>query len=135
MTTKLFIQRMLKNMSTKINKFDIILIIIIICISTIFILINNLNNKKGSYANVYYDNKLVKKIDLSINKSYNIKGYNGNVRIVVKNNQIKVDEENSPLHLCSKMGYISKSHESIICLPNKIVIEIEADKNIDTVVK
>ena len=122
-------------MSTKTNKFDIILIISIICISSIFIIINKINSKQGKYANVYYDSKLVKKIDLSINKTYNVKGYNGNVKIVVKDKKIKVDSEISPLHLCSKQGYISKSYETIICLPNKIVIEIDSNKEIDTVVK
>lgn len=122
-------------MSTKINKFDIILVLIIICISTIFIFISKLNSKKGTSALVYYDNKLVKKIDLSINKSYNIKGYNGNVKLIVKKGKIKVAKEKSPLHLCSKQGYISKSNESIICLPNKVVIEIDSKKDIDTVVK
>lgn len=122
-------------MLKKLNKFDIILIISLICISFIFIIINKLNSKAGKFANVYYDNKLVKKIDLSINKTYNVKGYNGNVKIVVKNNKIKVEKEKSPLHLCSKQGYISKSYESIICLPNKIVIEIDSKENIDTVVK
>ena len=122
-------------MSTKTNKFDIILIVSIICISSIFIIINKINSKQGKYANVYYDSKLVKKIDLSINKTYNVKGYNGNVKIVVKDKKIKVDSEISPLHLCSKQGYISKSYETIICLPNKIVIEIDSNKEIDTVVK
>ncbi len=119
----------------KINKRDILLIIIIICISLFLIIINKVNEKNGVSANVYYNNKLIKKIDLSIDKSYVVKGYNGNVKITVKNGKIKVDEEKSPLHLCSKMGYISKSHETIVCLPNKIVIEIDNKQDIDTVVK
>ncbi len=122
-------------MSTKINKFDIILIISIICISSIFIIINKNNSKQGTNALVYYDNKLIKTIDLSVDKIYNVKGYNGNVKIIVKDNKIKVDKENSPHHLCSKQGYISKSYETIVCLPNKIVIEIDSKKDIDTVVK
>ena len=119
----------------KINKSDLILIISLLIISVISIIAINLNNKKGKIANIYYDNKIIKKIDLSINKTYNIKGYNGNVKVVVKNNKIKVDEEKSPLHLCSKQGYISKSYETIVCLPNKIVIEIDSKEEIDTVVK
>lgn len=119
----------------KINKHDIILIIVIVCISSVVIIINNLKSKQGTNALVYYDNKLIKKIDLSIDKTYNVKGYNGNVKIIVKDNKIKVDEEKSPLHLCSKQGYISKSHETIVCLPNKIVIEIDSKKIVDTVVK
>ena len=122
-------------MSTKINKHDLVLILIIIVISIVFIVINNLNSKKGNIAKVYYNSKLIKTIDLSIDKEYTVKGYNGNVKIKVKNNKIKVLEEKSPKHLCSKQGYISKSYESIICLPNKIVIEIDDDINIDTVVR
>ena len=62
-------------------------------------------------------------------------GYNGKVKIVVNNNKIKVSEEKSPKHLCSKQGYISKTYEQIICLPNKIVIEIKDNDTVDTVVK
>lgn len=122
-------------MNIKKYKNDIILISIIIFICLVFLLIINLNKKDAKYASVYYDSKLIKKIDLSIDNTYNVKGYNGNVKIVVKNNKIKVAKENSPKHLCSKQGYINKSYESIICLPNKIVIEIDSKDIIDTVVK
>lgn len=122
-------------MSTKINKHDLLLIIIIIIISGIFILINKLNSKDGNIAKVYYDSKLIKTIDLSKNEEYTVKGYNGEVKIKVKDKKIKVIEEKSPKHLCSKQGYISKSYETIICLPNKIVIEIEDQIDIDTVVR
>ena len=56
------------------------------------------------------------------------------MKIEVKNKKIRVITENSPLHLCSKQGFISKSYETIVCLPNKIVIKIENDKNLDGVV-
>ena len=52
---------------------------------------------------------------------------------IVKNKKIKVLKEDSPLHLCSKQGYISKSYESIICLPNKIVIKLENNSDIDVI--
>ena len=122
-------------MNIKKYKNDIILFTIIITICLIMILIVNSASKESRYANVYYDGKIIKKIDLNINNTYNVKGYNGNVKIVVYNKKIKVAEENSPKHLCSKQGYINKSYESIICLPNKIVIEISGNDSIDTVVK
>ena len=122
-------------MNIKLNKYDFILLISLIILSIISIIMIKFNDKKGKIAVVYYDNKIIKKIDLSINKTYTVKGYNGNVKIIVKNNKIKVDSEKSPLHLCSKQGYISKSYETIVCLPNKIVIEIDSSEEIDTVVK
>lgn len=121
-------------MNTKINKNDILLIIPLLIISAILIFIMNIKKEANNIAKVYYDGKLIKKIDLSINKIYNIKGYNGNVKIKVKNHKIRVIEEKSMKHICSKNGYINKSYQSIICLPNKIVIEIDGSK-IDTVVK
>ena len=33
----------------------------------------------------------------------------------------------------AKQGYISKSYESIICLPNKIVIKLENNSDIDVI--
>lgn len=121
-------------MNIKLNKNDVILIICILFISLFFILILNSKNKKDNIAKVYYDNKLIKQINLNKNNTYEVKGYNGTVKLEVKNNKIRVIEEKSPLHLCSKYGYISKSYETIVCLPNKIVIEIDGN-DIDTIVK
>lgn len=108
------------------NKNDIKLIIIVLLI-TISLFSLSLFQKKASIArkaNVYYANDLILEIDLSINKTYEVEGDNGKVVIEVLNNQIRVVEENSPYHLCSKQGFISNSGQSIICLPNKIIIEL-----------
>ena len=116
------------------NKSDFALIgFLIVIISLIFILLYFGNNKKVSNAIVYYEDKEILKIDLSKDKIYTVKGYNGDVRIKVKKKKIKVLKEDSPLHLCSKQGYISKSYESIICLPNKIVIKLENNSDIDVI--
>lgn len=109
------------------NKNDIKLIIaILFFIILLFSL--TIFRKKSSFANVYYENELLLKIDLSINNTYEVSGDNGKVVIEVLNNQIRVVEENSPYHLCSKQGFVSKSGESIICLPNKIIIKLPNDE-------
>lgn len=116
------------------NKSDFALIgFLIVIISLIFIFLYFGNNKKVNNAIVYYEDKEILKIDLSKDKIYTVKGYNGDVRIKVKDKKIKVLKEDSPLHLCSKQGYISKSYESIICLPNKIVIKLENNSDIDVI--
>lgn len=116
------------------NKNDLILISILLIISIIVLLFFNLNQKDGKTAKVYYEDKEILKIDLGIDKIYTVDGHNGKVKIEVSNKKIKVIEENSPLHLCSKQGYISKSYETIVCLPNKIVIKIEDEYKLDGVV-
>lgn len=116
------------------NKNDFKLIIIVIVISLIFIFLYLINKKEANYAFVYHESDLILKIDLNINNIYHVEGDNGDVVIEVKNKKIKVISENSPYHLCSKQGEISNTGESIICLPNKIIIELPNDA-IDVEVK
>ncbi|MBQ8234837.1 MAG: NusG domain II-containing protein [Bacilli bacterium] len=111
------------------NRQDILLVIFIVFISLGFILF--IPKHHGNYAKVTYDGKKVMDIDLSINDTYEVEGYNGIVKLEVKDNKIRVIEENSPLHLCKKQGFSN----TIVCLPNKVVIEVVSDNSdIDTIV-
>lgn len=93
--------------------------------------------KKGEEAIVTYQGKTVLTIDLTNKESkyYQVKGTNGIVTLYVNQGKIKVTEEKSPRHLCSKQGYIEKAGESIVCLPNELVIEITGKQTLDTVVR
>lgn len=114
------------------NKSDKLLIIILIPILLIVLLIFKLTSvKSNKIANVYYENEVILKINLEEEKEYVVKGYNGDVKIKAGNGKIKVVEETSEKHLCSKQGYIKESYETIVCLPNKIVIKITSDDELD----
>lgn len=116
------------------NKSDFKLIFVVLVISIVFIIGYRFLSKSGGEALVYHDGVLVKRIDLSIDADYVVDGDNGDVLILVRDGKIKVDDETSPLHLCSRQGYISDTHESIVCLPNRIVINISGEE-LDAVVK
>ncbi|MBQ6282088.1 MAG: NusG domain II-containing protein [Bacilli bacterium] len=109
------------------NKYDIRLIGIVL---VIILLILFFTRKDNNYANVYYNDKLILKIDLSIDKEYSVNGYNGIVKLKVKDNKIKVMEETSKMHICSKVDWTNSG--VIVCLPNKIVINFSNDE-LDTV--
>ena len=119
------------------NKQDKILIIIVFSLFIIVFGIFKLTEKHDNLeALVYYENTLIKRIDLNTEeKEYTVKGYNGDIKLVAGNGKIKVSDEISPLHLCSKMGYISKSYEQIVCLPNKVIIKIDSKSDLDTIVE
>ena len=111
------------------NKSDLKLIIGVLIVSISLLLFKNIDN--NNYAYVYYDSKEVLKIDLRVDDDYKVNGYNGEVLIEVKNNMLRVSDENSPLHICSKQGWMNTG--SIVCLPNKIVINFDSEK-LDAVV-
>ncbi|MGI6330095.1 MAG: NusG domain II-containing protein [Bacilli bacterium] len=113
------------------NKSDYQLIFFVLFIVTLFWIIGGLlTNSSKKIALVYYEEKLIKTIPLDHQekKEYLVQGYNGPVVIITKGDKIKVKEEESPLNLCSKQGYISKPYEMIVCLPNHLVIKIKGEK-------
>lgn len=52
----------------------------------------------------------------------------------IKDGAVKMEEMERtvcPERICSETGWISKSYEAIVCLPNKIVVSIESSKGSD----
>ena len=116
------------------NRNDMKLVLFLVLFILVFFLLKNINSSKDKVANVYYNDELIKTISLNEDGLYTVLGDNGDVVIEVLDNKIRVIEENSLKNLCSKQGYISESYESIVCLPNRIVININSD-DYDAVVK
>ncbi len=116
------------------NKNDIKLIIILIGIMVIIFIVIRFSSKKGNVAEVFYEDEVILKIDLSKDGEYTVNGLLGDVVLEVKDNKIRVKSENSDKHICSKEGYIGDSGKSLICLPNKIIVKIISDNEIDGVV-
>ena len=118
------------------NKYDVKLLLILLFVIVILLLIFNIFETNDSKeALVYYENDLLLTIDLSIDEEYIVDGYNGDVVIEVKDNKIRVKEETSPLHICSKQGFVDSVYEPLICLPNKIIIKLNNKETIDAIVK
>ena len=116
------------------NKSDIKLVVILLIVILVSLLIINFTKEEGETAIVYYEDIEILKIDLNIDSEYIVDGELGDVVIEVKNKKIRVKRENSPKNICSKEGYIGDSSRTLICLPNKIVIKIVGDTEIDGVV-
>lgn len=120
------------------NKNDLKLVLGLLAFSVFMIwLIVITKNTDQKTAKVYFENDLVLTIPLSqeSKSTHKVNGFNGEVVIEVDNDKIRVIQEKSPLHLCSKQGWIKETYETIVCLPNKVVIEIEAADDVDAVIK
>ena len=117
------------------KKADKILILCIMVVSLLLCIPLFLSQNHVSYASVYVKEKEVLKIDLSKDKTYVVNGKLGKVHIEVKNRKVRVSQEKSPHHYCSKQGYVSNSNTPIVCLPNETVVKIENQKSQDTVIQ
>ncbi|MCC8098111.1 MAG: NusG domain II-containing protein [Eubacterium sp.] len=83
---------------------------------------------KGAEAKIYSDGELVKTIELeNVSEGYEftVECEEGENVIRVENGKICVASASCPDKVCVNQGWISNGVTPIVCLPNKLVIEIE----------
>ena len=116
------------------KKNDLILIICLVSVFAIMLIGISLFSRKGETVVISVDGQEVASFPLSEDTVYNIGGYHGGENLLeIKDGKARLTNASCPDKLCVNMGYISKNGQSIICLPNKVVIEIKGntDKNTD----
>lgn len=103
--------------------FAILLIALVISLVFIFL------PQKGEFVEIYHLGKLVKKISLTEDTVFEI----AEVTIQIKDGEVCVAKSSCPDQLCVKNSHIKKEGESIICLPNQVIVKISGEKEIDGV--
>jgi len=110
-----------------------LLIIIAILVVGLGSLWHNLSQAAGlpeqKYAMVYVDNKFVTELSLSDSYhfiyTFNFGEGNHQAQLEVDQGRIRMlplDQQLCPRGICSHTGWISEPYESIVCLPNRILI-------------
>src|SRR5665648_89347 len=116
------------------TKADKILIIFVLIASfTSMFLVKNLAlNYTNEYVVIKVNNEGYKKysLDDSLNEEIVIQTEYGRNVVVIKDGFVYVSEADCPDKLDVKQGKISKPGDIIVCLPNKLVIEITGDNEI-----
>ncbi len=85
----------------------------------------------GSVANVYQDGVCIQSIDLSTvigTQTYTFTDADGHENTIeVENGRIRMVSANCPDQVCVDTGWVSSSLKPIVCLPARLVIQIESD--------
>lgn len=115
------------------KKMDIVIIVVLIISSFIphFIYSSiGFKNNKDLYATIKVDGEIHNTIDLptTSEEKFIIQTENGTNTILVNNNEINIVHADCKDELCVKQGSISKIGKTLICLPNKLIIEIKGDE-------
>lgn len=121
-------------------KRDIILVLVMLAAAmTALLIINYGVKKKGTYAVVKVDGQELYKLELDKDTTVDVAGYQGGLnRIEVKTGKVSMTEADCPDELCVKTGKVSRTGETIVCLPHRVVIEIKSTQGgntIDSVVR
>lgn len=85
-----------------------------------------------AYVTIYRDGEVYFTGALSEDNSISVTDSYGNYNLIlIDNNTVKMSDAQCPDKLCIKHGSISKNGESIICLPNKVVVQITSEEESD----
>lgn len=98
-----------------------------------------LSNLKGNKVEVYVDNQLKYVFDLQEDKKeYFVDTNLGGVNLEINKMKIRVTSSNSPLKICVKQGWISNSGDTIVGIPDRLLIKVvgtQETDDVDTVIK
>lgn len=121
------------------KKGDLILyMFIVLLISTLSLKAFNIKEMKGSKVEIYVNNKLKSVYNLSEGKkNIFIPTDIGGVDVVLYNNGVEVTSSNSPKKLVVKQGFIDKVGQTLIGVPDKLLIKIvgNVESDLDFIVK
>lgn len=100
-------------------------IILIIAIAAMFMM-NQMQQGTAKKAVVEVGGSIYKQIKLNEDSTTHIElGNNHSVDVVVKDGKAHVEHSTCPDSICEKMGEIAGPEETIVCLPNKVLVYVK----------
>ncbi len=117
-------------------KTDIILIVVILSVGIITGFTFAKDDVHPSKIEIYKDNTLFGIYDIYTDKTINITSGDTSNEIQIKNGTVHMASSNCKGKDCILQGSISATGETIICLPNKVLIEITGpDDEFDSITR
>ncbi len=119
-----------------IKKNDVILIGLLLILALGVLLFLNFNKKEGSRVLVTVDGKPYQTFDLDVDTTFTVSdGKGGYNTFAIENKRVDMLEASCPDKICVNHKAIRYNHDTIVCLPNKVVLTIESeqDSNVDAV--
>ena len=100
---------------------DIYLVLILLVLSLSVFLIFRLGGEKGTSVRVYLDGELYATLPLDTDTELDVGEGN---RLCISGGRVSMIYADCPDGLCVRQGEIDISGERIVCLPNKVIIEV-----------
>lgn len=109
-----------------VKKWDLILAAIVLLAAALLYVSNQYAHRSpASYAEISVDGQTVARLNLDQDTEYTVSGYGGGYNhVVVQNGEVWVDEATCPDKICIHQGHISGDGQMIICLPNRVIVEV-----------
>lgn len=121
---------MIQQKDLKIRKSDIVLTVSIVAICIVLVILPFFFSRDGSSVSIYVDGRLFAEKNISENSVTDVDGM---MTVVIENGKVYAQNSVCPSGVCEHSLPITKSGDSIICLPNKIMIKISGEGETDAI--
>lgn len=101
---------------------DICLILVLVLVGLCLLFLMRSPSDSGAFAVVEVDGVVVARYPLSEDGIFVLNG--GSNTIEIKDGRVRVSEADCPNQQCVRQMWIDKRNQSIVCLPNRVVITI-----------
>ncbi len=109
----------------RLHRADLLLIGVLLTVGVLLALGAVLFSRAGQTVQVRVSGHIVASYPMTEDREEIIAGANGGAnRLVIRSGEVWMEEASCPDKLCVGMGVIRRSGQSIICLPNQVVVEI-----------
>ncbi len=109
-------------------RWDILVILAVLAVGGVIALALLLGGKPGRMVQVRVDGAVVRTFALDQDLVFEIEGVNGGRNLLrIENGEAWVEEASCPDGLCMGMGRISQVGQAVICLPNRVVVEVVSE--------
>ena len=106
-------------------------IVLLLLAASVIAVILNFRTSDNTHVVILQNNKVIYSLDLSKeeDRSFRIESPDGGWNeVMIENGTICITDADCPDKICEQMGLISKPGEMIICLPHKIIVEVNDGK-------
>ena len=95
------------------------------------------NSKQADKVTIKVDGNVIYSEALSRDNEINVDGFDGGHNtVVIKGGKVSVTDADCPDKVCMNTGEIDSVGQTIVCMPHRVVVEIEGSaQEVDSVVK
>ena len=108
---------------------DIILICILLVLALSVFLVVELTRREGAYVVVSIDGGEVCRYSLSEDGEFLLNG--GTNTLVISGGKAYISQADCPDGLCVSQGKISRTGQTVVCLPNRVMLRIVGAEDAD----
>ncbi len=116
------------------DKLVLIFLTILILLSFGFVRVL-LPKSSGHQVVVMRSGQLIWEHSLDDKGVFTVQGELGQIKIEVNSGKVRVKESSCPLKICIREGWIDSTGGEIICVPNRVVVKVGEEQDVDAVLK